>query len=412
MKHSISFLTILLGLCFSCKDSKSQKIFFDLKNNLKIKRTSELVLINRTDFQKKWNKKTETTHFLILDEKENEIPFQLDDLNLDGKWDQLAFTLDFQPQQTRRIYCKKIEKNPVYKASTNVRLGKDAESNGSFEDLKAEKRDPNHKPQAVPVLYQMEGIAWENDKVGFRHYFDDRNGKDIFGKRTEKLVLDKCGLVADNYHSLADWGMDILKVGPSLGAGALALVDADGLHRLGKTDDSHFRLIAEGPARAIFEIRYEGWRIGEKSYSLTERISLAKGNHFYKNEVFVEGDEKARTLASGLVNLHYDGQPKNTKTDAHELLYTHGKQSENHDMLGLGLLVPLTSSLGTGITSNTSGDIRNTFFIKMKNKARKASTYYCFAAWELADKKFAKENPFLEYMKECSLRLANPIQAR
>ena len=38
------------------------------------------------------------------------------------------------------------------------------------------------------------------------------------------MVLDEVGTdTAKNYHQLSDWGMDILKVGTSLGAGALAL---------------------------------------------------------------------------------------------------------------------------------------------------------------------------------------------
>ena len=32
--------------------------------------------------------------------------------------------------------------------------------------------------------YQTDGPSWENDKVGFRHYLDGRNSKDVFGKKT------------------------------------------------------------------------------------------------------------------------------------------------------------------------------------------------------------------------------------
>jgi len=30
---------------------------------------------------------------------------------------------------------------------------------------------------------QTDGPTWKKDKVGFRHYFDGRNSKDLFGKR-------------------------------------------------------------------------------------------------------------------------------------------------------------------------------------------------------------------------------------
>jgi hypothetical protein len=38
------------------------------------------------------------------------------------------------------------------------------------------------------------------------------------------MVLDEVGAdTSKNYHQQADWGMDVLKVGASLGAGSLAL---------------------------------------------------------------------------------------------------------------------------------------------------------------------------------------------
>lgn len=50
----------------------------------------------------------------------------------------------------------------------------------------------------------MEGPAGKNDKVGFRNYYDLRNGMDIFGKITDKMVLDTIGLTG-SYHDLSNW---------------------------------------------------------------------------------------------------------------------------------------------------------------------------------------------------------------
>ncbi len=42
------------------------------------------------------------------------------------------------------------------------------------------------------------------------------------------MVLDEVGTdTAKNYHALADWGMDVLKVGKSLGAGAMGVLMRD-----------------------------------------------------------------------------------------------------------------------------------------------------------------------------------------
>ena len=77
----------------------------------------------------------------------------------------------------------------------------------------------------------MDGIAWENDKMGFRHYFDGRNCRDVFGKRVSDMVLDTVGIrpegiPGDTYHVLAGWGRDIMSAANSFGLGGLAVLIA------------------------------------------------------------------------------------------------------------------------------------------------------------------------------------------
>ena len=64
---------------------------------------------------------------------------------------------------------------------TNIRLAR-AEGDNTFTEVKGVTRAPDHLGQRIPFVYQMEGPAWENENVGFRLYFDERNAIDIFGK--------------------------------------------------------------------------------------------------------------------------------------------------------------------------------------------------------------------------------------
>src|SRR5690606_41170855 len=69
---------------------------------------------------------------------------------------------------------------------------------------------------ALPILIRYDGPGIESDKVAYRIYLDERNGFDIFGKKTPDLVLQDVGLDGfESYHHPAPWGMDILKVGAS-----------------------------------------------------------------------------------------------------------------------------------------------------------------------------------------------------
>lgn len=84
--------------------------------------------------------------------------------------------------------------------------------------------------------YQTDGPSWENDKVGFRHYLDERNSKDVFGKKVSCMSPDSVGInqegvTEDNYHVMEEWGRDILAVGNSVGIGGIALMIWDSLNR-------------------------------------------------------------------------------------------------------------------------------------------------------------------------------------
>ena len=67
--------------------------------------------------------------------------------------------------------------------------------------------------------------------MGFRHYFDGRNCRDVFGKRIPDLVLDTVGIrpdgtPGDTYHVLRPWGRDIMSAANSFGASMFAAVAA------------------------------------------------------------------------------------------------------------------------------------------------------------------------------------------
>lgn len=61
------------------------------------------------------------------------------------------------------------------------------------------------------------------------------------------MVLAGVGLKGGpTYHELQPWGMDILRVGNSLGAGALALETPEGLYRVGPDGKGTFHKMPDG----------------------------------------------------------------------------------------------------------------------------------------------------------------------
>ena len=91
---------------------------------------------------------------------------------------------------------------------------------GTFKNVQKLKLAPEHTDHSFDIRY--EGPGWESNKIGYRLYLDWRNAIDIFGKKTEKIILPQVGQDGfDSYHEMSDWGADILKAGKGIGIGSV-----------------------------------------------------------------------------------------------------------------------------------------------------------------------------------------------
>lgn len=257
--------------------------------------------------------------------------------------------------------------------------------------------------------YQTEGPAWENDKVGFRLYFDVRNAKDIFGKITPGQVMDTVGSTGDSFYHHLDprWGMDLLKVGTSLGAGGLALEirrkgGSDTLVRLGgpEVGETRFELLQDGPEEAIFRLHYQDWRVLGRTYQLTEEVRIRTGTYFYESRVSVTGLRGDERLVTGIVNLK---APKAYRLGSpqHALLYTHDRQTENNDLMGLAVLVHRADDPRFGATPPSGGarGITDTHTVSLRLQEGRPVHFRFYAAWEGTDPRFRGQSYFEQFLK-------------
>lgn len=104
-------------------------------------------------------------------------------------------------------------------------------------------------------LIAYEGPGWESDKVAYRLYLDGRNAIDIFGKRTPELVLSGVGR-GEDYHAMAAWGMDILKVGASVGVGGVGVYDDGALRQIGDASAYRAQVIEDGLDSATLRVSH------------------------------------------------------------------------------------------------------------------------------------------------------------
>lgn len=137
--------------------------------------------------------------------------------------------------------------------------------------------------------------------------------------------------------------MDILAVGQSLGAGSLVMQvpwegKKDTLVRLGGKNMGPiiYEQLADGPVRAVFSLHYPKWQAlpGIPAIDIRERISIWGGQYYYESEVSSSGFPKDAKLVTGIVNLKAE-KLDSLMNEKGKALYTHAKQSENDDQLGM-----------------------------------------------------------------------------
>lgn len=316
----------------------------------------------------------------VLSVSGTQIPSQVDDMNGDGLWDEVSFQMDFSGKESRTVEVNWVDAQdyPSFENRTQIHLGFSPERNDTFQSIDVHERPADHVAQSTPFLYQFEGPGWENDKIAFRSYFDSRNGKDIFGKASSELVLHNVG-TGDNYHKLQTWGMDILKVGNSLGAGALAMLRGDSLIRLGETSFASFRKITEGPVRSIFELNYKGWQVGDQSYELTERIEIWAGKNWYKSHIEIK-PALEDTLITGIVNLN-KAEVQSEIMGEFRVLYTSGDQSENGDYLGMAIAAQKDKFFSINKAPVQGKGITNTELAMLRSTTG-TYDFYFMADWE------------------------------
>jgi hypothetical protein len=195
-------------------------------------------------------------------------------------------------------------------AKVDLRVSATPSPNEVYEARNAFTVPKTHK--VGDKIFPYEGVGWENEIVGYRLYLDERAVTDIFGKRTSDIVLDKVDY-RSKYHDLADWGMDVMKVGPSLGVGGLGLYRGDSLERFGADGEISIKVLEESGAQASFKVTHSDVPLGNGAVgNVATTYTLKSGSPL--TWVSVNSNLPTATLASGLVKSPKNKRMRNSDT--------------------------------------------------------------------------------------------------
>jgi unsaturated chondroitin disaccharide hydrolase len=193
-----------------------------------------------------------------------EIPSQADDLDGDGKYDELVFQIDLAPKQTRIVTI-------------------------AYGDQAAIQRLRGTYPARTAMKFatRYEGLGWESEDIAWRIYFDKRNAIDIYGKRRPGLYLDTFAAPEYVYHLESPMGRDIFMVAPTQGVGSVVAIVNGKAMPVADVAERKWRVLASGPVRSIGEYEFKGWKIDGKSIDMVSRFTQWAGEHGFHHRITV-----------------------------------------------------------------------------------------------------------------------------
>ncbi len=277
-------------------------------------------------------------------------------------------------------------------------------------------------PAQVSARYvpeRLDDFAWENNKIGHRTYGPAlaapalpgiskevlvTSGLDVWCKRVSYPIVDRWyNKGHDHYHKDEGEGMDMYQVGASRGCGGTGVWVNQQLYV--SRNYKSWKVIANGPIRAIFELTYEAWPAAGLMVSEVKRFTVDAGHNLDQIEsTFTVTGAKEITVGIGLNKTPTDkGQePQITVTpNPADGSLTQWVVQKTNGSLGTAVIVP-AGFLGL------AEDERNHLLLA-KVATGQPLRYYAGAGWSKAGE-FSTPQAWHDYVAAWAARAAWPVQ--
>ena len=279
-----------------------------------------------------------------------EIPCQLDDIDQDGRFDELCFITDVAGNVSKKftvtLYDEGEPRNYQPQVYVEMLLSNKKVKQSNKQDLYISQLTVDNGTNPYWTLHHH-GAAFENDMVAYRIYFDHRQTVDIYGKYERRLELKETQFYPDEQQKAARYGDDVLWVGSTLGLGTLRGWDGGKPTMLTDVDKRSQRIISRGPIRTIVEVKDKGWtpQPGDKPIDMTALYTLYAGRRECSVEVKFSKPAAGYLLSTGFINVKNSTEYSDKKglrgcwgTD----WPVSAKDSVGHkrETVGLGICVP------------------------------------------------------------------------
>jgi len=271
------------------------------------------------------------------------------------------------------------------------------------------------------VPERLDDFAWENDKVAHRTYGpalaapdEPKTGKevlvtsglDIWCKRVTYPVVDRWyNKGHDHYHKDEGEGMDMYQVGTSRGCGGTGVWDGQKLY-VGRNYKT-WKVVANGPIRAIFELTYDAWDANGLKVAETKRFTVDAGHNLDQIDstfTVVEGAAKELTVAIG-VNKNSGDKGQDAKAtvakNQPEGWFTQWEVQKTNGSLGEAVIVP------AGLQGFAEDAVNQ--LVLAKAVSGQPLRYYVGAGWSKSGD-FSSEETWKAYVAAAAARVRSPVR--
>lgn len=240
-----------------------------------------------------------------------EIACQLDDIDQDGRMDELCFITDIDNKSSRKfnvtLYDEGQPRQYEPQVYVEMLLSNKKVKESNKQNLYISQLTVDNGTNPYWTLHHH-GAAFENDMVAYRIYFDHRQTVDIYGKYKKQLELKQTQFYPDKAQKAAQYGDDVLWVGSTLGLGTLRGWDGHQPTMLTDVDKRSQRIISRGPIRTIVEVKDKGWTPSSENsrmqpIDMTALYTLYAGRRECSVDVKFNKPAGDYMLAIGIINV-------------------------------------------------------------------------------------------------------------
>lgn len=273
-----------------------------------------------------------------------EIKWQLDDLNDDGRADELVFLVDMKPKatQTYTIDLSKEIRETNFTPGTNayIRLNDKNKKHPKIQAI-AFPGDADNR-QMYSSIYGH-GAVLEGLYNAIRVYMDNRQSVDLYAKNTPRLELEETGFYTTRQQLEQGYGRDVLWAGTSVALGSFRGYQNSTPVTIDSVTTRSQRIVTTGPVRSIIEISDRGWIYNGRPIEMRQRYTVYDRHRDYDVEIRLTGAPDDAVFCTGVQKLAQDNEGFIT-TDGLAGSWGTNVPDKNmadiSDTIGLGIYVP------------------------------------------------------------------------